>query len=25
VLSQIGSPFGLDHRPAITQELNHAA
>jgi transposase len=25
VLSQIGSPFGLDHRPAITEELNHAA
>jgi hypothetical protein len=25
VLSQIGSPFALDHRPAITEELNHAA
>jgi DDE superfamily endonuclease len=25
VLSQIGSPFGLDHRPAITEELDHAA
>jgi hypothetical protein len=25
VLSQIGSPFALDHRPAITQELDHAA
>src|SRR5918993_598968 len=25
VLSQIGSPFALDHRPAIAEELNHAA
>jgi GNAT superfamily N-acetyltransferase len=25
VLSQIGSPFALDHRPAITEELDHAA
>jgi transposase len=25
VLSQIGSPFALDHRPATTEELNHAA
>jgi hypothetical protein len=25
VLSQIGSPFALDHRPAVTEELNHAA
>jgi hypothetical protein len=25
VLSQIGSPFALDHRPAIEEELNHAA
>jgi transposase len=25
VLSQIGSPFGLDNRPAIREELNHAA
>jgi DDE superfamily endonuclease len=25
VLSQIGSPFALDHRPAITEEPNHAA
>jgi hypothetical protein len=25
VLGQIGSPFALDHRPAITEELNHAA
>ncbi len=25
VLSQIGSPFALDHRPAIVEELNHAA
>jgi hypothetical protein len=25
VLSQIGSPFALDHRAAITEELNHAA
>jgi hypothetical protein len=25
VLSQLGNPFGLDHRPAITEELNHAA
>jgi transposase len=25
VLSQIGSPFTLDHRPAIAEELNHAA
>jgi DDE superfamily endonuclease len=25
VLSQIGSPFALDHRPSITEELNHAA
>lgn len=25
ILSQIGSPFALDHRPAITKELNHAA
>jgi hypothetical protein len=25
VLSQIGSPFALEHRPAITEELNHAA
>jgi hypothetical protein len=25
VLSQIGSPFALDHRPAIGEELNHAA
>ncbi len=25
VLSQIGSPFALDHRPVIAEELNHAA
>jgi hypothetical protein len=25
VLSQIGSPFALDHRPMIAEELNHAA
>src|ERR671935_774893 len=25
VLSRIGSPFALDHRPAIAEELNHAA
>jgi transposase len=25
VLSQIGSPFALDHRPAIEEVLNHAA
>jgi transposase len=25
VLSQIGSPFAFDHRPAITEELDHAA
>jgi len=25
VLSQIGSPFALDHRPPIAEELNHAA
>jgi transposase len=25
VLSQIGSPFALDHRPTIAEELNHAA
>ena len=25
VLSQIGSPFALDHQPAIAEELNHAA
>ena len=25
VLGQIGSPFALDHRPVITEELNHAA
>jgi transposase len=25
VLSQIGSPFALDYRAAITEELNHAA
>jgi DDE superfamily endonuclease len=25
VLSQIGSPSALDHRPAIAEELNHAA
>ena len=25
VLSQIGSPFALDHRPAIAEELHHAA
>jgi DDE superfamily endonuclease len=25
VLGQIGSPFALDHRPAITEELHHAA
>jgi transposase len=25
VLSQIGSPFALDHRLAITEELNHTA
>jgi hypothetical protein len=25
VLGQIGSPFALDHRPAIAEELNHAA
>jgi len=25
VLSQIGSPFALDHRPVVGEELNHAA
>jgi DDE superfamily endonuclease len=25
VLGQIGSPFALDHRPVIAEELNHAA
>jgi hypothetical protein len=25
VLAQIGSPFALDHRPAIAEELTHAA
>lgn len=25
VLGQIGSPFALDHRPAIAEELDHAA
>jgi DDE superfamily endonuclease len=25
ILSQIGSPFALDHRPAIAEELDHAA
>jgi transposase len=25
VLGQIGSPFALDHRPAIEEELDHAA
>jgi DDE superfamily endonuclease len=25
ILGQIGSPFALDHRPAIAEELNHAA
>jgi Transposase len=25
VLSQIGSPFALDHRPAVEEELHHAA
>jgi hypothetical protein len=25
VLGQIGSPFALDHQPAIAEELNHAA
>jgi hypothetical protein len=25
VLSQIGSPFALDHWPAIPEELDHAA
>ena len=25
VLGQIGSPFALDHRPTIAEELNHAA
>jgi hypothetical protein len=25
VLSQIGSPFALDHQPPVGEELNHAA
>src|SRR6266567_1344204 len=25
VLAQIGSPFALDHRPVLAEELNHAA
>jgi hypothetical protein len=25
VLSQIGSPFADDHRPAVEEELDHAA